>query len=575
MGGFLLIRKDDTSATDETDTRYRCAISVFEKKGLSQAARLVNPHFVLYVYRKMLHEIPSVLLKENGDFIVSIGTGIYNGRMGIPALKALFDDYGSGQNVNEGLCGTYAILICHKGQLDILTDYAGYYPVYCTHDRSLVSSSFLAIAKSLDKKIISAHELYEYIFYGFFFHASTLLTDIGILDSRFRWRLAPTIAATPQSPEFEPLPASLSFEQAVTRIESDLLAYFKMLGIAFNKSIGSALSGGYDTRLMLAIMRKVGIEPVLHVYGSSRDSDVSVAKAIAAGEGLKLDHTDKAGKPVADPEEYRALIQNQFYFFDGLKSMGVFDNGSDLETRLERAAKALLQLNGAGGEIYREIWNVPDKSLSIRNFLQRRYDFADYSFCHDHFHKDDFFGQLVEKTKSILNIDGPRLSRQNMEMMFPFLRNKFAASNNSVNNQISPALLPFVEPRIIFPSFDIPIRWKYFGRFNAALCRSADPSIAAYMSGYRYNFQDPPTLARMLRTIAEMQAPLSLRILKRRRESRGMPLNRPLFLSSQYLDTIFSNRPLQVSEFVDLSAIRDPEQLSRALSVELTISDVF
>ena len=72
-----------------------------------------------------------------------------------------------------------------------------------------------------------------------------------------------------------------------------------MLSSAFGDRISTALSGGYDSRLMLALLRACGVAPYVYVYGYEDDCDVQVARSIAAGEGFALVHTDKqAGAPI-------------------------------------------------------------------------------------------------------------------------------------------------------------------------------------------------------------------------------------------------------------------------------------
>jgi len=298
-----------------------------------------------------------------------------------------------------------------------------------------------------------------------------------------------------------------------------------------------------------------------------------VAKEIARGEGLELEHINKSTHQPVALDAFAALTRKQSYFFDGLKSDGIFDDGSDLESRIGRSRKAILQLNGAGGEIYREIWNVGDWELDVTRFLQMRYDFGDYSFCRGSFDKRAYFERFAAKVRAILGIDGPKLTRTHMEMLFPFLRNMYAAFNNTLNNQISPALLPFIEPRFVYPSYQIPIQWKLYGRFNAALLRAADPALASYQSDYGHNFAGPPSIARRLKTAAEMHVPFSLRLLKRTRESRQKG-SFPSYLREDFLGEIFGTRPKAIDEFVDIRAITDPLKLSRALSVELLVSEL-
>jgi hypothetical protein len=153
-------------------------------------------------------------------------------------------------------------------------------------------------------------------------------------------------------------------------------------------------------------------------------------------------------------------------------------------------------------------------------------------------------------------------------MLFPFLRNHFACANNLANSQISDSLLPFMESRFVYPSFDIPIQYKYCGRVHAALIRKASPSLARYQSDYGINFADPIPAAYRAKQLLHRHIPLAIRLLARRRRARKAA-GKPYYLGDDYLSSAFESKSMAIEEFVDQGEIHDPEVLSRALSVEL------
>src|SRR5262249_24927246 len=311
---------------------------------------------------------------------------------------------------------------------------------------------------------------------------TTILRDVQIIDSRRIHNLLPESAQQERHPPYQVIPSNTPFNETTRLIAEQLLRYFRILGKAFGNSIGTALSGGYDSRLMLALLRRTENTPIVYVYGSSDSSDVKVAKAIARGEGIKLEHIDKRSFPKVGPEEIGRSVERELYFFDGIKPLGLFDDGTDLATRFDRASKATLQLNGAGGEIYREIWNIGNRKTDLVTFLRMRFDRRVYSFCRNSFELSDYFEQFAAKVRRSLGFDRSWIARREAEMLFPFLRNWFAAPNNAANNQISYSLLPFMEPEFILQSFELPIHFKYCGKLEANLIKAIDPALARYNS---------------------------------------------------------------------------------------------
>jgi len=534
---------------------------------------LRRPGMELFLYSTCLGQPPGWIEFENGDFLAAVGTCLYRGGVGPESLRELYRDFTAGRDCDAHLAGNYAVLIGQGERLSLLGDRSGYYGVYTLKDGSAFSSSFLATTYLADSLSLSPQELYEYVFYGFFFHQTTLFEEVRLLDHERTWRLLPETESSPRATIPQGFPPGAGFGDMLAQVEAKLLDYFRTLGDAYGGSFTAALSGGYDSRLMLAILRKLGYSPHLYVYGSPAHEDVRVAKAIANGEKLALEHVDKSAHPRPALADWPALLERDFHFFDGLKATGVFDNGSDHLTRVDRARKGELQLNGAGGEIYREIWNLPNRSLSIRRFLQVRYDTGDYGFCTGAFDAGSFFDALARKVHALLNTSRRRISRREVEMLFPRLRNIFAASNTTINNQIGPSLLPYMEPRFVDESYEIPIKYKDYGRFNAALIRSLDPSLASYQSAYGINFTDPISPKTRLTAKIRQNVPVGLRLLRRTRRYAGSA--QPFYLGGDYYRTIFGDRPLAVAEYLDPAGIRDPVKRARALTVELFLGDYF
>ncbi len=575
MGAFLLRLHESTTPQQETDREDRRSLAVFEKKGLVLDRKIVRPAFTVHRFRKLLGEKEHVVELQNGDFVLATGTPMYDGMTGKAALTLLYDTFDVDGRIEGRINGQFCIVIYKNGQLSLLTDFARFYPVYASSSRMVFSNSFLAVARAASATL-SVHEFYQYVLHGLFVGERTLLRDVRILESRQIHRLGPEFGQINRQPAFRAIPPGLSFDSMIGHVAGELCDYYAMLGSAFGKTIGTALSGGYDSRLQLGLLRRTGSTPVVHVYGGwgTGSLDVKVAKAVAAGEGFALDHVDKSAAPRMRPEEVAASVERSLYFFDGIKPAGLFDDGLELTTRLDRAAKAPLQLNASGGEIYREIWNLGDRSVDLITFLRMRYDRGAYDFCRPPFDTTGYFAELSSIVQRTLGIDRARISRREAEMLFPFMRNWFGAPNNAANNQISYALEPFMEAKFIFPSLDIPIRFKYCGRFEAALIGHIDAALAKYDSQYGINFSDPIPLAYRVSHWANRSVPLPMRLIKRRLNLRKQARPMPYYLQGEHVRQVVDMRHLRISEFIDIDQIGDPALLSRALSVEVLLNAI-
>lgn len=328
---------------------------------------------------------------------------------------------------------------------------------------------------------------------------------------------------------------------------------------------------------MLALMRKVGISPKLYVYGKDQSRDVKIAQSIAKGEQFDLVHINKHKYCRVPANAFYELITRNYYCFDGLGNTGIFDNGSDIDTRIGRTRTCSIQLNGIGGEIYRNNGKLPNQAISVKSFIRAKYRLGDCSMGAQWLDKEDFYLNLEKKLVAALSIEEERLTRQQIEMHFPFFLYKYWTSINcSINNQFSHALTPFTEARFVYPSFRIPIKNKDYGAFHCLLIERIDRNLMQYPFTKGFDFRTKIPGARN-KNIDELllKAYYSIKTYTTNKiESPGRPI--PYYLQENYLKEIFGPRnSLFINQFLSVEKIKNPDVLSRALSLESVIQDTF
>ncbi|HXV76643.1 MAG TPA: hypothetical protein VD788_10020, partial [Candidatus Polarisedimenticolaceae bacterium] len=358
------------------------------------------------------------------------------------------------------------------------------------------------------------------------------------------------------------------FERHVEAGLGNLRRIYRSIAAGFGGKIDSGLSGGYDSRLTLALLREQGVTPALHVYGKSDDPDVRVATEIARGEGLTLEHVDKSMRPATSAEDFPAVVADNCHALDGCPPDGIFDGGADVETRRERCAGGELMLNGGGGEIFRNFFYLPDRSLTVRAFLWSFYSRYDPSWCTDRFSEEAYLTRLGDKITADLGTTGGKLRRAEIELIYPLFRCRYwMGKNNSNNNRFGWALTPFIDYRTVGGAVRVPIDYKSYGRLQAELIRRIDPRLAGYPSVYGHPFAAPPPLGRRVKELLSIaRPPLLRRYLYRIKYRRPQPRGR-------YLDDRFVHRVVDpgfpfLSRFFKLDRINDPAVYNRVCTLE-------
>ncbi len=111
------------------------------------------------------------------------------------------------------------------------------------------------------------------------------------------------------------------------------------------------LTGGYDSRIVLAAMLKTGRHFEVTVSGPADSGDVQVAKALAQEFGLKLLHHSK---PELQAEEIWAAARQALLFTDGQFDVMLYY--ATMLAHQSNAGKYSTSVNGSNGEITKGYW---------------------------------------------------------------------------------------------------------------------------------------------------------------------------------------------------------------------------
>ncbi len=565
MGAFFLLRH-------ECNTEAKSILERLEKSLVNQefcpVRRIETKHWTLFVFNKIGIINDNIYFQDVKNFAFSVGTFIYRGRIGREALEVLFKDLSESPLDHGSIYGHYCLGVCRRGTLTIRIDGLGTYKAYCDSRRKIFSSSFLAMLEALEGARINPQAVYEYVFQGATYGDETVIRDIRLLPAGETIEISDIVRTEAGWSSMVREPSPAAFEEQLNRNLFNLRAYIRVVATLFGDNVDTALSGGYDSRLLLALLGEQRLRPRIHVYGSPGDRDVRIAKQIADAEGYSIQHIDKASFPKLSIDDFPDTVERNFYAFDGYPTDGIFDNASDLQTRRDRGAGGALMLNGGGGEVFRNFFNLPDRRFTVRQLSRSFYSRFDPRLCTRLFSQRRYLDRMTEKIEQVLGIEGVRLERQDIEYLYPAFRCRFwTGRNTTVNNRIGWALTPFTDTNIVRDAITIPVRFKNFGKFEASLIRAANPRLATYPSAYGHDFSGNPPLGRIMKDWATLIRPTFLRKyayrLKRVRKSTY-----PYFLSPEYVSSTLDTTFPFMSEFLRVPELNDGERFNRVCTLE-------
>lgn len=502
-----------------------------------------------------------------------VGPLWFRGQFGRRALAILLNEVSvTGHLEESALRGNFVLFLKTGERIWLLNDALGFVRIHASADGCFFSTSWLAACAYLRQVEVNAASAIEYVLLGAAHSRHSVARGVDLvplgqvhdLKRRSTWQRFPN-GLVPHEPVFA-TPA-----EAVEAITEHLRAASVEVASAFPARINAALSGGFDSRLIVAGLLAAGAKPQLFVYGGDESADVSIARRVACAIGLPLNAIDKQvlndSLPVPDIES----LEQSGLFFDGLPNDGIHDPGADLRTRLQQTADGCIALNGGGGEIFRNFFHLPDRAFSARDIVRAFYR----GFSGDLFREpgglEAYEARLATSIRIAAGMSAAGedcLTRTQVELLYPLFRcHYWMGINNSVAVRHGYYATPLVDLESVRLALRVPLRWKNAGALQSRLITALHPAIAAQPSAYGFRFDVGPGWKARLAEWATCARPVMLRPL--------INATRRSLQRARVSPTVWQRyRALLPGEWrmdslLDLTRLADERALGRALSVEV------
>ncbi|MFD0847440.1 hypothetical protein [Sphingosinicella xenopeptidilytica] len=570
MGGFYLCR---VTEGDADDARIAAAEAQFRLHGFTRFTPIRSAAHAGF-HAAPIHGSHVCVHRDGEDFIAVAGTLIHGGKFGEAALRALLGDFRFPFEDWSNTTGQFAAIIHKGGRTFAFTDFFGAFQLFHDADWDVVSTSFLAAAKSLDRVTFDPQGVYEFAFNVFPTGDDTVVSELKRLGPDAQMELgANTVRVTVSKPLPERI-SSTPMEKRIAAQAERLRGAARIYAEAFGDRMQCPLSGGLDSRLALALLRDAGVSPQVYVYGSAGDGDVEVARHIADHEHFRFEPFEKSAFASITPDDFPAIVARNFHETDALVTDGgLFDNGGNAFARHQRQEGGQLAVSGGCGEVFRNFFYLPDRALTARQVMGAffaRYTLNDVT---DTFDPEGFIDRLEAKALKAIEKPGAtgKLRRTLIEQLYPRMRCRaFFGREISLVGRQGAYFMPFFDHEVVAGALQLPIAWKNAGRFEAALLTHIDPVLAAYPSDYGYSFDRPPTLSHRMNELGTRVRPPWLRqrsyAVRRRlgpiRDEHGGLLT-PAFLG-RVLDLHFPH----MQQFFKMKAVSDSGLYRRIATLE-------
>lgn len=565
MGGFFLLCTN--SGQDRTCELDRLK-GAFGELGFAPPELIRTENCLIAAYPNFERRLGGLQRYPNGDFAFVCGTCLSERNAGIATAASLYDGGA------EALMGHYCVVFTKGGRTRIKLDGFGGYHIFYNRAAGIVSSSFYAICSALRTLTLSQQSACEYVFNGVVSGDTTLFNEVPLapigatidVGARGLEVLRPSLTVTRS---FNSGERGAALDHSIALLDR----YFSAALNSFGDRVNCALSGGYDSRLMLACLRRHGAKPRVYVYGSRPEKDVRLALQIAKRERFPLDVIDKSERPIIPPPDFAETARRNFLAADGYHYGGIFHNGAEIGESARRVHGNAIAFNGGGGEIFRNFFYLLDRPYTVREILWSFYSQFDPAGCTPVFSIEQYYGGLENKVADLLGSSERRLSRPTVEWLYHSFRCRaWDGKVDSIASRYGYTAMPYLERAITEHASGLCLAWKNHGAYEAELIRRIDHRLADYPSIYGHAFSGPPPPSRRLFDYATYLRPPWLRRYTYRLKHGHRPS--PIwagYLARPYREAVLPGGDISLRRLFRLDRVRDDEQFARILSLEYAL----
>ena len=481
--------------------------------------------------------------EPTGDFAFALGSLIHDGIASPACLPRLLEGFDADGFAWQDMLGTHTVLIRKHGHLHVFGDGLGASRLYTNAEGNLWSSSYLAMLEIARPTRLDRQACLEYVIAGSVYGDKSLTEGIRSLPANSLLTFDPAgtaqVLRLPSPIRSDSWDNSRSLDETADYFNARLDSVFAPIASNFGDRTRLSFSGGFDSRLMLAMLLRHGARPRLFVYGSESDDDVRIARLICKAEGLELNCIDKGQAPITERDGFATEIERNLYAFDGWKVENpLFDFGADRRDRVARHSDGDVPLNGSLGEIYRNFFYMPNRPSTTGALVSTFYSQYDPRAFGPLFSERDYRAGMQQAMRDAIGIDGDRLQRFEVEQLYPNFRGRFWTGRDAqVNQRFGPMFFPFLEPAAISDTARVPIGLKDLGRLQGRMISRINTRLADYPSDYGFALGGERPLKYRLKTFISTQRPPALRRLSFRLTQRSMQ-PRAGALSADYLGTV-------------------------------------
>jgi hypothetical protein len=494
MGSFLLVIAEKDCEKQAEGIFARGLRLAPELKGLAKAATLVRPNSWIAAFPRRNRSGGVINTNpETGDWLLSAGSWVHPDIASFNDSKKLFASISEKgiRHVAHDLEGFFVIAGGNERAIFVITDIIGSCHAFLRSWNGIaaISSSSLLLA-ALGEHTIDPVACQEFIQGGVIYEDRTLFQEVRKLSPATCYSYE-NGCASGQECYWSLIglqPELLNGDTAIDALKSTIQTAARKIG-TLAPNLLCDLTGGYDSRALVAGLVSVGLPVVTTVSGTVDSADVRVSRALAELAGLENIHINP--QPVHSYEQLRKALELTDGEYDILEYARIQD------IHCEHARRFDATLNGSFGEVARGFWweilvpyvgkrqKLDSRKAARLRYLPLGYDSTLFPSV-QRINLEEHYAEVIERTNAGLE-DSPNTFQ--LDNIYLRLRmQRWQGRIASSTDQIWPCLSPFIFRSIL----EVMLQTKHDLRRRSLMIRKLLPRLDARFAQYPLEHGFPP-----------------------------------------------------------------------------------
>lgn len=484
MGAFLLIKKYTPNFS------ILESLKSFNKQGFHQYNYFKLKDWDLYLFQKQLTKHTQYIENEH-FFICVVGTLVYKNKSIESTLPAVLSDLTNGINISENIIGGYFLIIYNKitGSIQFKTDLLGVQKTFVYGQNEVLSSSFISIVEGVTNSLtLNRDAIVENLCTGSIHSNETIVNEI------VKFQASENEAERKKF--FENHPTFQTKKESVEKQIEALDEYFIKIKPYFNNiKIDSGITGGFDSRLLFAMLKRHFSLSSIQLHSHRRkilNLEFLIGEKIAKNSLVSFVSEEVCAIEDIGDNVLENIIDEGLYFYDGQIITHAFwhEEFNTLAYRKKILGDHLLGLHGIGGEQYRNQERIIGK-IAFDKWIEYGLikKMAGEPFIHNST-KRKITEKLTITITEKLDIKNNHIGLLELKR---FANEVYIPSNRGVRsnmeNKISYFLCPYADPFVSRIAYGAVPFLGVSLNYQAEIINRVDPVLAKEISDYGFNFE--------------------------------------------------------------------------------------